>query len=487
MEHPEKPKSHDYKGKPEDYRKTHVKSINVNAENTRNRKSKTITPSYIVAGKGIVFLDSINPETFEMYRTLLSHDKPKIIHEFVDDKGNVHRTVLEGWPSATFCTADPRILSKEFLTRTFSDYLQTNQGKIAAAQEVIDNATSDPWEYGKETEEKQLIRRYIREVRDTIKKFNIKSVQPFPHLRNIIEFSNTVVRDMRDYGHFNQLVPTYTMFKLFQRPIITIKGEHRLVATIDDVYDALEQFHKIEETTRSGTEKTVLDFYHDFIATIDPEKGATVGEIQEKSNVKSGQTIRDRLKVLEQAGYVNIEEGLQKDKRRWTIFPIKAKIDETTTDSQNDADLKLKLQKDAESWIKTSSLKYPSMQIEKIDFRTRQLVPISIDEFKKLIGIDSNSKLLVLNEGNNAIRENTLESTLDSQTVVDSSSISTKLLSCKRLEAIDKRFNQKCLECGSLCTTEYRLTLFDKSTRDICASCGERVIAENYVVGEIHG
>ena len=99
-EAPEKPKSHDYKGKPEDYK-------NACEEYKRQRREyeQKIKNHYTLirlAGKGIVFLDSINPETFEMYKTLLSHDKPKIIHEFVDDKGNVHRTVLEGCPAQRF-------------------------------------------------------------------------------------------------------------------------------------------------------------------------------------------------------------------------------------------------------------------------------------------------------------------------------------------------------------------------------------------------
>lgn len=417
-EAPEKPRSQDYKGKPEEYKAALEDYKQQHRE--YEQKIKNHFTLIRLSGKAMVFLDTISRETFEMYKTTLSHDKPKISHEYVDDKGSVHRTVLEGWPSATFCTADPKILSQEFLTRTFSDYLATDSGKIAAAQEVIDNTTSDPWEYEGETEEKQLIKRYIREVRDTIKRFNIKSVQPFPSLRNIIGFSNTAVRDMRDYGHFSQLLPTYTLFKLFQRPIITVNGENRLVATIEDVLAALKQFRKIEETTRSGTEKTILDFYYEAVAIINPETGATVDEIRQKSKIKSSQTIRDRLKTLEQAGYVNIEDGLQKDKRRWTVFPIKGKVVETTTDSQSDVDLQLKLQKDAEAWLETSSLKYSSIQAQKIDFVTKQLVPISIEEFKRLIGIDSNSKLLVFEGENSLIPIENTKSTSDSQTVVDS-------------------------------------------------------------------
>jgi hypothetical protein len=486
-ETPEKPKNQDYKGKPEDYKAALEDYKRQHRE--YEQKIKNHYTLIRLAGKAMVFLDTISRETFEMYKTLLSHDKPKISHEYVDDKGNVHRTVLEGWPSATFCTADPRILSPEFLTRTFSDYLQTDQGKIAAAQEVIDNTTSDPWEYEDDTDEKKLIKLYIREIRNTIKQFNIKSVQPFPNLRNIIAFSNTIVRDMRDYSHFSQLFPTYTMFKLFQRPIITINGEHRLVVTIDDVLDALEQFHKIEETTRSGTDKTILDFYYDAIATIDTEKGATVTEIQKKSKVKSAQTIRDRLRILEQAGYVNIEEGLQKDQRRWTVFPIKVKVDETTTDNQTDVDLRFKLKKDAESWIETSSSKYPSIQIQKIDFRTKQLIYISLDEFKTLIGIDQEKKLigidqdfnlLVSNEENSSISKNTLKSTSDNQTVVvppnNQSPLDFNIIAyCVPLKKEELHPDQVCAVCQEKKPLTYTYRTYDSKDGYVCFECGDKI------------
>ena len=173
-----------------------------------------------LAGKAFVFLDTISRETFEMFKCVLSHDKgvfngkPKrIVHKFVDDKGKVHVAVLEGYPSAIFCTVDKDFL-EEFATRTFTDTPGDGKNKIQAAQEVTDQKTSFPWEYETATKEKTLIKALVRSIRDTIKQYDLKMVKPFPNLRNLIKFSNEAVRDMRDYEHFNQMLPTYTEFKL---------------------------------------------------------------------------------------------------------------------------------------------------------------------------------------------------------------------------------------------------------------------------------
>ena len=57
-------------------------------------------------GKILVFLDRVSFETFDMFKTTLSHDAPRIPHRYVDDRGDNHTTMLEGHPTAIFLSVD---------------------------------------------------------------------------------------------------------------------------------------------------------------------------------------------------------------------------------------------------------------------------------------------------------------------------------------------------------------------------------------------
>jgi len=388
-----------------------------------------------LTGKIYVFLDTISLATFEMFKCTLSHDKPRIIHKFVDERGGVHTTVLEGWPSVIFCTVDKDFL-EEFATRTFTDTPETTTEKIQAAQEVIDNKRSFPWEYEEDTKEKKLFKALIRNIRDTVKKYNLKTVMPFPNLRNLIKFSKEATRDMRDYEHFNQMLPTYTAFKLFQRPIITIGKQKYIIASIEDVLAALDLFDKIAETTRTGTEKPILDFYHNHVQH--HKEGATLKTILiDAPEMRSERTARYYLARLDELGWVNTKEGEQADKRLLTYYPLKdateaqQKLVQTTVNQRNTIDLKLELEKDFNAWFKTITTAKPDIQktittenenpcyqIEKINFNDRTLEPITVEELKKLICTNGSCVVIVSNEANKPIPENKPETTVKGEITV---------------------------------------------------------------------
>lgn len=382
-----------------------------------DQKIKTSFHLIRLTGKIYVFLDTISQATFEMFKCTLSHDKPRITHKYVDEQGKVHVTVLEGWPSAIFCTVDKDFI-EEFATRTFTDTPETSTEKIQAAQEVTDNKRSFPWDYEEDTKEKKLFKALIRNIRDTVKKYNLKTVKPFPNLRNSIKFSKEATRDMRDYEHFNQMLPTYTAFKLFQRPILTIGKQKYIVESVDDVLAALDLFDKIAETTRTNTEKPILDFYHKHVQH--HKEGATLKTIlADAPEMKSERTARYYLTRLEELGWVNIKEGEQVDKRFLTYYPLKDAIEpqqelnQTTVNQRNTIDLKLELTKDFNAWFKTITTTKPDIQIEKIKFNDRTLEPITIEELKKLIGIEDSSVVIVSNEENKPIPETEAETKAD--------------------------------------------------------------------------
>jgi len=395
---PVKPKSRDY-DRPEEYEE--ARQAYKMAKLDWDKKIQNSYYLIKLTGKTFVFLDTISYETFEMFKCTLSHDKPRIAHKYVDDKGNVHTTILEGWPSAIFCSVDKKWLS-EFSTRCFTVSPSTAREKIGAGMEITSQKKSYPWEYEKDGKTKAFLKALIREIRETFKKHNLKVVCPFPNMWKL--FDSNQIRDMRDYNHFCEILPAYTMLKLFQRPIMVVNGQKWLVSSLEDVKAAKALFDEIAETTKSGTEKRVIDFYENFVRP--RVNGVTLDVLVTEYNevnangVLSDFEIRKWLKRLNMIGWVNIRKGVQEDKRRDTFYPLKnlpqAKISETNCFSDKQLLLELELQKDFKTWLETSSKKVTVTGYEILNFRDKQPLPLTVEDFvQKTVGVDINKLLLV--------------------------------------------------------------------------------------------
>jgi hypothetical protein len=371
-----------------------------------------------LAGKTFVFLDTITFETFEMFKCVLSHDKPRIPHRWVDDKQKVHTTVLDGWPSAIFCSTDKKWI-EEFSTRTFTVSPSTSKNKINAGMEITSQKKSYPWKYAKDTEIKALLKALIREIRDTFKKYDLKVVCPFPDIEKL--FTSNATRDMRDFNHFTEILPAYAMFKLFQRPIANVDGHKWLVISIDDVKSAKALFDEIAETTKTGTEKRIIDFYEAFVQV--KVEGTTLNELVDEYNdenpndTKSDYAIRGWLRRLNQIGWVNILKGQQEDKRKDTFIPLKLKHSkpkikgETSGKNENQLDLDAELKKQFKTWLETISDEGIVTGYEILDFKTKQLQPLTGEKFvEKTVGVDLDTLLIVSEAEKNVNSETELKS-----------------------------------------------------------------------------
>jgi hypothetical protein len=309
-------------------------------------------------GKILVFLDKVSFETFDMFKTTLSHDAPRIPHRYVDDRGQNHTTMLEGHPTAIFLSVDSSYI-EEFATRTFTATPTSDKPKIKAAKQVINKKRSFPWDFN-DSNTKDLIKALIMNIRDLVNSQKLKIVNPFPNLEEL--FDSNVTRDMRDFDHFTQLLQACTLFKLYQRPIITIENQRYIVTSLDDVKEAKQLFDKIEQTTKTGTDKKILDFYEKYVRnqTAGSKLEALIEEYnkgeERNSNPISDSTIRHWLKRLNVLGWVQIKKGEDiADRRKDTYYPLK--FSKSSVNSETALDLKLKLEKDFNSWLETITLK----------------------------------------------------------------------------------------------------------------------------------
>lgn len=349
--------------------------------------------------KILVFLESVNLETFKMFKTTMSHDQEFIDHKYVDDRGNVHVTRLVGAPAMIFNSVDNAYV-EEFATRTLSATPSTRTEKIEESMDISNNKSAYPWLFEKEQFNQKVIKEYIRKIKKFVKDGNIKVAIPFIGIKT--GFSKTLTRDMRDFNKFLELLPSYAIFKLFQRPIAMIEGKRYLIPTIQDAIDAKTTFDAILETTKTSTDYRVLEFYNKIVAK--QTYGVTAEELadlynKERKHPLSVGRIREWLRRLEEIGYVDIREATHEndkgyiDRRYNAYYPLK-KDDINTTIFKTVIDLEFILQKGFEKWLENVTIQTdPPIIILNIDGTAK---PISLEDMKDIV--INNKKRVVNND-----------------------------------------------------------------------------------------
>jgi len=257
--------------------------------------------------KILVFLESPEYNTFRMLLPILSHDTRRIEYRFTDKtaKGQLRttRVVIEGWPATIFLSTDRKYV-EELATRSFTVTPESSKDKIQDANLLTNLKASFPWEFSHETAEERTIRALIRNIRDKSLIEEIDVVVPFLSLHEL--FPKEIVRDMRDFQHFIQLLKAITLLHCYQRPFLKVNGKTFFISSVEDLRKALEIYSELFETTRTGTEQRILQFYHDIVKTRSHwypqgtyrrlQRGAQRKETQQrKRETNAGKAKRNRL------------------------------------------------------------------------------------------------------------------------------------------------------------------------------------------------
>lgn len=338
--------------------------------------------------KILLFLESVNLETFKMFKTTMSHDNAFIDHKYVDDRGNVHITRLVGAPAIIFNSVDNDYV-EEFATRTLSATPSTRAEKIHDSMRISNNKGAYPWIYEQEQFNRKIIKDYIRKIKSFIQTGKINVAIPFDGLHE--GFSKDIVRDMRDFNKYMELLPSYAIFKLFQRPIVMIHGKRYLLPTIQDAIEAKTAFDSIIETTKTSTDFRVLDFYHSTVVKhpngVDAE-WLTDEYNKGKKRPVSVKRVREWLTRLEEIGYVDIREAEHRndkgyiDKRFNSYVPLRINTRNTAI-LQTAVDLTDILKKGFETWLKNT--------------------PFQTDPPPIMLNLDGTARILSLNDVYNII------------------------------------------------------------------------------------
>jgi len=434
--------------------------------------------------KVVVFLESINTDTFKMLKSTMSHDNEEngwVDHKYVDDKGKVHKTRLVGAPCLIFNSLDKEYIS-EFATRCLTATPSTSKDKIASAMEISNRKSSFPWDYSLANFKRRLIQEYIRKIRDTIRKGRISVVNPFTDVHQA--FSREQTRSMRDFNKYLELMAPYSMFKLFQRPVIIVAGRRYLIPTVQDALDAKAAFDAIIQTTQTGTEQRIISFYYEIVAKY--PNGAEVEFLTDEFNkgrkkAYASRTIRDWLNRLVDIEWVDERDNSHENSkgyidRRFKLY-VPLKKAESTAVLKTTVDLKLILEKSFKSWLKTIvEIKSftPPIIIPKIDGTALE---ISIEEMEAIVlglelpkfsvGSEENSSATLSKSEIILTCENKLETTAISQTAISPEALQLAdektyrqiqyKLKIKHIKPIEH--SEKCWDCEAL-LSEWQIEKF---------------------------
>ena len=126
--------------------------------------------------KILLFLDNPKPETYEMLKPILSHDKKQILYKTTKSDGSlsVKDTVIKGWPAVIVCSAKNEAKNEvweEIATRFFIVSPNTNVSKYYEANKLTSQKIGKPsWASSvyANPRDKKFCRYYIYRLRDSL-------------------------------------------------------------------------------------------------------------------------------------------------------------------------------------------------------------------------------------------------------------------------------------------------------------------------------
>jgi len=350
---PQKPKKRDYNEESE-----YKKAIE-EYKQQRTEFNRRVNGSYHyinIENKIFVFLETPDPETMRMLYPILSHDKRRVEYRFVNKTATgglrTELVVIEGFPTAIFLTTD-RSYVEELATRAFTVSPEESPEKFTEANKLTNLKAALPWKCKLETPRFLAIKALIQKIRETLKNEEIDVIVPFLGLHEL--FPKDISRDMRDFSHFTQFLKSFTVLHLFQRPVLIIEEKKYVIANNYDVLCCYQIFKELIESTRTGTEKRILNFYRDFImGNVKLYVSSLTTAFNTKNKVPiSDFTIRKWLNRLNEIGYVDKRED-DEDKRKNVYVPLVEKHEEkpeNVCDYEKQIELLSILEKGFKSWL----------------------------------------------------------------------------------------------------------------------------------------
>jgi hypothetical protein len=374
--------------------------------------------------KIMVFLESVNPETFEMLKAIMSHDCNRLVYKFVDEKGNNHVTLIEGAPAFVFCSLD-KSYNEENVTRNITATPEISPEKINDANKLTNERLSNPWGFSDEKIETKLFKKYFNCLFKTVQSGQYQFIAPFTKLFS--DFPKEVPKDMRNFQHFAQLLKTYPLLNLYQRPIMELNGKKYVLATVKDVIDARKLFDELRETTETGTDKSTLDFYHSYVEPLtEPKDLEYFVDTYNKNhpNRRSGYSknkIRNMLKRLCTLNYVEKRPD-PTDKRKDCFIPLNVKTVENFFNElsgnclnyENNEEYARTLELDFKNWLEQIVNSDAKIRLYRLQLNGEP-IELTIEETINVLSYKQHNKQLISKDNLSLELQNKVKISLEQQ------------------------------------------------------------------------
>lgn len=280
--------------------------------------------------KLLILLDQPHYTLLEMLRSLLSHDKPELLHKITDkSKRGELRTknvIIQGYPTVVFCAAKLTMDEQE-RTRVFILSPETNQAKIEESLRLTITRVGDRQgfkEWINSHPKRRWLERRITSVQNArIRHVTIKDPEGI-YARFRSSHPHLAPRHQRDLPRVLSLIKAHALLNHFHRE----QDEHgSITATEEDVEAGFNLYSLIAKPNELGLSPQVYETYTLVIKPLlSKGEGVSRKEIMQAYHIFYGRPLaRKKLEEevlisLEMAGLIT-EEPDPNDKRRLLVCP----------------------------------------------------------------------------------------------------------------------------------------------------------------------
>ena len=231
--------------------------------------------------KILLFLDNPKPETYEVLKPIMSHDKKEIIYKTTKSDGSlsVKETVIKGWPVFVFCSAKNEAKNEvwaEIATREVILSPNTDVSKYHAANKLTSQKMGIPSILESNNNEKEIIKFYVEQLKSVllnickdgnpvINPFNQHMADLFPHNEGV---TMRHFKRLLSFVNIETLVNAHSNMRI-EYQINNTKKEKKtfVIASLKMIHDAIKTLGNISTV---APEK--IKFYHEIFVPLIREK-----------------------------------------------------------------------------------------------------------------------------------------------------------------------------------------------------------------------
>ena len=211
--------------------------------------------------KILLFLDNPKPDTYEILKPILSHDKKSILYKTTKSDGSlsVKDTVIKGWPAVIICSAKNEAKNEvweEIATRFFIVSPNTNVSKYYEANKLTSQKIGKPsWASGvyANPKDKRFCQYYIHRLRDSLTKlckdgenpvfnpFADKLAELFPHNQGV---TMRHFKRLMSFCNIESLISANSLMKLEFTPY---QGDKKtsVITSLETIQNAIKIIGKV--------------------------------------------------------------------------------------------------------------------------------------------------------------------------------------------------------------------------------------------------